>query len=435
MLKRSREKLKKYSSIAIFSAPLVVIICLIHYYAVNVPFSDDYALIPMLKNVNHGHIPWSLFWAQHNEHRIFFPNVIMTIVAKITHWNVTDILYLSAIIAGVGFLGLVLIIRKSILSSKFKFLAILFSAIMFFSPAQSQNWLWDWQLEWFLCVTSVIWSVYFIDKLKREDKVYRLIVPSLLAFIATFSLAGGFFAWLGGLAILVSRKFGRSKVVAWLAATIFSLWLYYFHYSQPSDGFTQGVYRHHMVNVIKYFLAYLGRPTSSNSHAAIIIGILLLALFLAATAFTIHKRQIKNMSPVISMGTISIFVGLTISIARYNFGITGALSSVHTTFSIMFTVSVIILILSMASSIKYRNKIYSNLLLILIVTVFISIESSSWTSGIAGMRSQHQTSLYIYNCSHQKKPNDFCLYELDPVGSQQATEGLNYLKQKRYGGY
>lgn len=435
MLRHWREKLKKFSSIAVFSSPLIAIICLIHYYAINLPFSDDYALIPILKSINHGHIPWGLLWAQHNEHRIFFPNVILTIMAKITHWNVTDILYLSAIIAGVGFLGMVMIIRKHILTSKFTFLAILLSAIVFFSPAQSQNWLWGWQLEWFLSVTCVIWSIYLIDKIKREEKVYHLILPGLLAFIATFSLAGGFFAWLGGLGILLIRKVKLSRVVAWLVATISSLCLYYYHYSQPKDGFTEGVYRHHMANVIRYFLAYLGRPTTSNSNAAIIVGLSLLILFLMTTGLAIRKNKFLEMSPMISLGIISILVGLTIGIARYNFGITGAMSSVHTTFSIVFTVSVISLVICTGSSIKFRKKIYSNLLLLFIIIMFIPLELSSWISGLADMRSQHQTSLYIYNCSHVKNPNKFCLYEVDPLGSRQAAEGLNYLKQQGYGGY
>lgn len=435
MFEQWRGKLNKFLAIMVFSSPLIVVICLIHYYAVNVPFSDDYALIPMLKSVNHGHVPWGLFWAQHNEHRIFFPNVILTTMAKLTHWNVPAILYLSAIIAGIGFLGLVLIIRRHIHSLKFSCLAILLSTAIFFSPAQSQNWLWDWQLEWFFCVTCVIWSVYFIDKLKRQGSMYRLIIPGLLAFIATFSLAGGFFTWLGGLIILLSRKFKPSWVITWLVAAIVSLWLYYFHYLQPKDGFTQGVYLHHIPSVIKYFLAYIGRPTSSNSHAAIIVGLCLLLLFFVATMFTLYKHQFKEMSAVISLGLISIFVGLTIGIARFSFGITGALSSVHTTFSIMFTTSVVILVIHAASSINFRKTTYSNLLLLLLAVMFMPIVLSSWISGITDMRSQHQTSLYIYDCSHKKNPTDFCLYELDPVGSQQAANGLSYLKQRGYGGY
>ena len=210
-LYKIKKKLITYILLFLVILVPVITFILIHHYAVNVPFDDQYAMIPMIKSVLSGHIPFAALWAQHNEHRIFFPNVILLFLAMITRWSIIDEMYLSFIISCIGFTGLAFILRRHIKNTNSYLLALLLSAAIFFSSIQWQNWLWGWQLEWFLCLACILWSINLIDRLDNHTKLQNLIIPGLIAFIATFSLSSGMLGWFVCLAILIIRKFRSSQ--------------------------------------------------------------------------------------------------------------------------------------------------------------------------------------------------------------------------------
>ena len=79
--------------------PLAFLIWMVVQYAVAVPFWDQWELVPLLEKTYHGELTFHDLWAQHNEHRIFFPKIIMLVLARLTGWNIHFELAVNIVLA------------------------------------------------------------------------------------------------------------------------------------------------------------------------------------------------------------------------------------------------------------------------------------------------------------------------------------------------
>src|SRR5271165_7446929 len=78
------------------AAPALSILLLISIYGVNIPAGDQWDEVPLLlEKMHEGTLSLRHFFAQHNEHRIFFPRLIMFTLALLTHWNIKVELFTS----------------------------------------------------------------------------------------------------------------------------------------------------------------------------------------------------------------------------------------------------------------------------------------------------------------------------------------------------
>ncbi len=64
----------------------VLAICVFRY-AVPIPILDQWALLPLLEKSYQHPLTWGDFWAQHNEHRLVFPRLIMLLCARLSGWD------------------------------------------------------------------------------------------------------------------------------------------------------------------------------------------------------------------------------------------------------------------------------------------------------------------------------------------------------------
>src|SRR4051812_3095927 len=69
-------------------APLAYLLRLTARYGIKYPFWDEWDFVSIIHKYNAHTLKIADLWAQHNEHRIFFPNIIMLTLATHTHWNV-----------------------------------------------------------------------------------------------------------------------------------------------------------------------------------------------------------------------------------------------------------------------------------------------------------------------------------------------------------
>jgi len=67
--------------------PLIVLVVSIAAFAVDVPIADQWALVPLLEKSYAGRLSLRDLWAQHNEHRLLFPRLLMLGLAHLTGWN------------------------------------------------------------------------------------------------------------------------------------------------------------------------------------------------------------------------------------------------------------------------------------------------------------------------------------------------------------
>ena len=73
--------LSRYGDKILALLPLAFLIWVVVQYAVVVPYLDQWELVPLLEKTYHGELTFHDLWAQHNEHRLIFPQIIMLLLA------------------------------------------------------------------------------------------------------------------------------------------------------------------------------------------------------------------------------------------------------------------------------------------------------------------------------------------------------------------
>jgi hypothetical protein len=62
----------------------------VYAFGVDVPWADDWCVRPkILSHYAQGTLTWAELWRNHNEHRIFFPELVMLGLGILAHGNVT----------------------------------------------------------------------------------------------------------------------------------------------------------------------------------------------------------------------------------------------------------------------------------------------------------------------------------------------------------
>src|SRR3712207_1731768 len=132
------------------AAPAVLTLVLIAVHGVNTPQLDQWSgMTPLLVEHDRGTLSFADFYAQHNEHRPLVPTAIDFWLAQLTGWNIRVELFVDYGVALATFVLIVLALRRTLDRTAFALAAVV-ASVVFFSPRQHENWLWGWQLEWFL---------------------------------------------------------------------------------------------------------------------------------------------------------------------------------------------------------------------------------------------------------------------------------------------
>jgi hypothetical protein len=143
--------------ILLLATPALVILLLISIYAVNVPYWDQWDEVPrLIEKMNSGTLGLPDFFAQHNEHRIVFPRLIMFGLALLTRWNIKVELVASWILACISAYNLWRLCRVTGFFGSTADFWLLFAAnVLLFTPLQSENWLWGFQIGFFFAGNGI----------------------------------------------------------------------------------------------------------------------------------------------------------------------------------------------------------------------------------------------------------------------------------------
>ena len=217
---------KKFTFLVLFLIAPVSIAYLIHHNGVTVPFMDQWDLVPLLEKAHAGELGLSDIWTQHNEHRIFFPRLLMLALASLTHWNIMYELYTNMILAGLILLFLYSLLNKTYGNYTPSWLIVVLSFLVF-SPAQWENWSWGWQIQIFLSVLGTVAAVWSVSSWPSQLK--GVIIGIVAAVIASYSFNNGLLTWIVvGMILLVKRERKWKDISLWIAAFIVTTVLYYY---------------------------------------------------------------------------------------------------------------------------------------------------------------------------------------------------------------
>ncbi len=321
-------------------------------------------------------------------------------------------------------------------------IAAVLAALWFFSTIQWENWLWGWQLEWFMCVLGTISSLFFLilqntNNDDKNKKVYFLLAI-LSGIVASYSLSSGVVAWIVGFFVLIAVKQSKKYKLVWAITGALTIAFYYYHYSIPihSDNLTLTFFSHHILRFVGFFLAYLSGPIgygTQNVTTAILAGGALLACFPALIIFVWKDREhLRKYIPWLSIAMLSLLSGLTITIGRLFLGIPEALASRYTTLSVLYIISITILSLIVLEDRQAARRKAIYIASVLIISMFLIL--SSYKMGDIGLIERSIALQNVKTCTNKSNPSNSCLELTYPIPNVVRPE-LRFLKENHLAGY
>jgi hypothetical protein len=334
-----------------FALPIVGYFWLIHHYSVNVIFGDQWDDVTVIQHSYSHLFDWGSLWAQHNENRIFFPNLIVVFLAHTTHFNIQVEEYLSAIMLVVATALLIWAHKRRSASTPWLYyVPVVFLAL---STVQYENALWGFQMAWYLVLFSMATAVVLVDRVTLTWLV--LIGAIAAAVIGSFSSLQGLLIWPAGLLLLYHRRRPLRFVIVWFVAAMVSAIIYFYNFNtnatsgSPSHGYAL----QHPLAAIKFYVFevgdIVGLPRVYNgpgSNPVLLLGVVILVLaVLTLIAYGIRRDE-EGGGPV---GVALICVGLLfvaiVTTGRIRFGYLGASASRYTTYDLLIPIGIFLTML------------------------------------------------------------------------------------------
>ncbi len=424
---------------ALLMLPALGALALILYFGQNTPFWDDWELVPIFQHLHAGHFYWHDFWQQHNEHRIPIPTLILVGLAYVTRWNLLAECALSLLVAVGAFWVLckatALTAQGGVRKPAVGWLLAI--SLIWFSLGQVENWLWGWQLEWFLNVLGVVSVVYGLARLQRGSVTGKWLLLMLGGgALAQYSLGNGTLLWpLMLLAMLYLRAAAWQTVATLITGTLTTA-VYYSHYSLGIDKASRHLALHHPTAYAEYILLYIGRPLSYRLKPALGLGIVSLGVFFILAGYLLWRRRqlFRRTIPWIVLGLYALGSAVITGAARLGFGVNEAMSSRYTTIASLFLVSVLMLIWTSREAVrKVLKGVYRPALIAVGIGLYgLVLINMAW--GVHAAAGQHTKLVAAHTCTQVREPTDTCVLTIYPDSSMVKSR-IQYLKTVHWGGY
>jgi len=310
--------------------PVILLIWFTSRYFVEIPFWDEFLIPRLMMEIESGKMTLlSACWRLHNEHRLFFPTLIMLELAKLAAWNIRAECWLIFLLA----IGCFYIICRFLiegLAKGYTWLAIMASSFLIFSLNQWENWLWGFQIEILLMEFCFLLALYAVTR--PDLKIRHMAAASVFSLISSFSFGTGLLSWpLVALTLLLHRPRRIYAAIAFISMFIAVLALYFYGYKKPESHPSILAFTSNPGEFIAYIFMFLGYPIA-DSHALMLGGIAL-TWFIAGNIIVFKKNLTSPNTQIamLVMGLFAISSAILIAFGRIGFGAEQALSSRYIT--------------------------------------------------------------------------------------------------------
>ncbi|MFY9781191.1 MAG: hypothetical protein WAJ85_11880 [Candidatus Baltobacteraceae bacterium] len=318
----------------------VVTFILVLTKAVDVPFWDEWEWGDTILSYHAGTLTFTTLWAQHNEHRMFFPQVAMLLLDSLGYWSQRrECLFSVAVVT--GSLWLLWRIARRTLRPRAAFTVIAIGSLVLFSPSQEENWLWGFQTAWFLVDLAVLGGALLLSQ--AEFSASLLLAEGALSALAAFSCGFGL-AILPAVAVglfIRRREIGSAAFLQWVVVSlvIAGLYLWGWH-AVPIPGaiqfsFLSGL-RPRALEIAVVAGLPVGMAGGLSASAAIgSVGFILAALYVVLSLRDLDDVRNARTAPWIAVLVYGVCASALIGYGRADLGPEAALSSRYVTCSLM----------------------------------------------------------------------------------------------------
>jgi hypothetical protein len=325
---------------------------LILRYGVDVPYWDQWETVFFFEKLARGSLTAADLFAQQNEYRQFFPNLLFVALGRLTNWNVKYEMLASLLLACLVAWGVWRLGARTFGDTLRRGLLFLTASLLIFSPIQFENWLFGVQVVYFVPVACVVAGLCVAYSEKFETRV-ALVVCACLSAVSTFSSANGVLCWLVlPLVLLAARPRARASVRLWLppwcAGVALCVALYLQGYRSPASHPSTSEALRHPLDALAYFVALLGGPLAVGPRSlavvvAVVVGTCALAAYVFACAYLFKFRAdaelVRRSTAWAALGAYSLGTAALVTAGRLGYGIGQSLTSRYTTFTLYLLVA------------------------------------------------------------------------------------------------
>lgn len=323
--------------------PIVFLMQLLVRYSVNIPFWDQWMYVNLVDKWNHGTLGFYDLWVQHNEHRILVPKFVQLVMSSITGWNIRFEVVMNFAFALTTFGLMVALLRRTFSRATPILLIVPVVALLLFSPMQYINWIWGFQLAWFLSVTAVVACVWGLAKhtYKTIDRFF--IFALVVGIVATYSMGNGMLIWAVGAGMLVLKAATKRHYVWWMVTAALAIAGYMFKLQRADQESPTFVLLHRTSDFVDYIFQYLGHNLAVTPQVAKNAGIILLVLMMVSVILLWRKRRLAIASPWLAIAGYGFLTAVLAAVSRMpNFGVSHSMVFSYTTMSVLFVIGALV---------------------------------------------------------------------------------------------
>jgi hypothetical protein len=342
------------------AAPILLYLFLVIRYSINVPFNDEWGVVPLFKSLREGTLSLLTLWQPHNEHRSLLFYVSYLGIAQISGFNALAPLYMGGLLKVATLLMFYDLFRLSLPSYKALVpILTLFSAVFVFSAQEGEVVIWGFAS--LLFNMGAFFTILLFWALVRYPGSWKgTLIAAVAALGGSLISANGVFLWglglVGLLIISLTKKRDaaatRFQALFWIIVMGLFLFLYFRDYHAVNTGSSLGWVLHNKRASLMYFLSYMASLTvyygQPDATQPIVFGALGLILFGASVLYLVWRKrgtfEIGSLYPWLLLPLYVIAVAAVTTLGRGYIGVWQSESSRYVSMSYPFWLSLFVLL-------------------------------------------------------------------------------------------
>jgi len=329
---------------SLIALPVLIAAKFVHAFAVNVPFWDEWESVPYVLAAISKRLTFADLWRQHNEHRIFFPRLVMLGLYRFGRMDSRVLMYANCAILAFTIAILLAEHLRCRGNTTSAWLSFVPAAWILMSLRQWENLLWGWQIQIFMCSGCLVLALYSLSRATRPAWLCTAVAAGV---VCCYSFSSGMLVWPVGLFhIVVTNQGAIRRRVAWIwtCAGVAALAVYFVGYHPPEHHPSPFTFIRHPFHAAAYFLASVGGPVATDLGGAITAGTLLCAGAVATAWWSPTRAAPLRSTMAASLIVFSASASAMMMVGRVGFGPSQALASRYTTITALGVVGLYLLI-------------------------------------------------------------------------------------------
>ena len=308
-----------FASLLLILLPAVLALLYVRTFGVSVVFFDAWSMARIFGEWSSGTLSLSDFFAQHNEHRMFFPKGVEFLLGRITGYDNVAEMYLIQVCFLVTLAVLVLAFRAGTRSPWLLFFVPI--SFLVFSFRQYENMLFGFQINFAFTQTFGVLALFLLYVSGRGRFGKGAFVAALgSATVASFSNAQGLILWPVGLFLLavspLEKPAKRVWILTWSLVGLAEWIAYFADFARRENSSSLSYALYHLIVGAQYFSNLLGSSLFWRQNSAFGAGLLLACLALVSLFVTYRDKKWSEYSFWLSLLLYSFLILGSITLGR-----------------------------------------------------------------------------------------------------------------------